>query len=98
MFIAITTLRRGSRVALHETMDKPACIAATPAVAIQNITAANAAVPCCCHCAALRTYVTQYAVAARATSRHSTTTKAGSSLAHWFFVCLWYEVCRYLQQ
>jgi hypothetical protein len=28
------------------------------------------------------THVTQYAVAASATSRHSTTTKAGSSLAH----------------
>ena len=25
-------------------------------------------------------------------------TYAGSSRAHWFFVCLWYEVCRYLQQ
>lgn len=26
------------------------------------------------------------------------TTKAGSSRAHWFFVCFWYAVCRYLRQ
>ena len=25
-------------------------------------------------------------------------TNAGSSRAHWFFVCLWYDVCRYLQR
>ena len=24
-------------------------------------------------------------------------TNAGSSRAHWFFVCLWYDVCRYLR-
>lgn len=41
--------------------------------------------------------MTQYAVAARVISKHSTTTNAGSSLAHWFLVCLWYDVCRYLQ-
>ena len=41
-------------------------------------------------------HVTQYAAAAAATSRLQMMTKAGSSRAHWFFVCLWYEVCRYL--
>jgi len=25
-------------------------------------------------------------------------TNAGSSRAHWFFVCLWYDVCRYLRR
>ena len=44
------------------------------------------------------THVMQYAVAASATSTQQTTTKAGSSLAHWFFVCLWYDVCRYLRR
>jgi hypothetical protein len=42
------------------------------------------------------TYVMLYAVAATATSMQRTTTNAGSSRAHWFFVCLWYDVCRYL--
>lgn len=30
-----------------------------------------------------------------ATSAAHSTTKAGSSRAQWFFVCLWYEACRY---
>lgn len=38
----------------------------------------------------------QYAPAATATRAEVTMTKAGSSLDHWFFVCLWYDVCRYL--
>ena len=41
-------------------------------------------------------HVMQYAVAAAATKRLQMMTNAGSSLAHWFFVCLWYDVCRYL--
>jgi hypothetical protein len=38
--------------------------------------------------------VTQYAAAAPASSRQMTTTNAGSSRAHWFLVCFWYDVCR----
>ena len=34
--------------------------------------------------------------AVTATSTQQSTTNAGSSRAHRFFVCLWYEVCRYL--
>jgi hypothetical protein len=44
------------------------------------------------------THATQYAKAAAATSRPHMTTYAGSSLAQWFLVCLWYDVCRYLKE
>ncbi len=32
-----------------------------------------------------------------AISAEVTTTNAGSSRAHWFLVCFWYAVCRYLR-
>ena len=41
------------------------------------------------------THARQYAVAVTATSAAVSTTKAGSSRAQWFFVCLWYEACLY---
>ncbi len=67
-----------------------------PTRQVAPLPSGSMATVCCCCSRRAPAHVMQYAVAATVTSAHVTTTKAGSSRAHWFFVCLWYAVCRYL--